>query len=65
MEVGLSGVSYHLGSVYRAREAHVHPSVSGILAAMGRNMALLWIRDAAAKFLKDWGEVGCVSAVEN
>lgn len=58
-------MSYHLGGVYRAREAHVHPSVSGILAAMERNTALLWVRDAPAKFLKDWGEVGCVSAVDN
>lgn len=58
MEMGLSVVSHHLGSGYRAGEAHIHPSLSGILAAMGRKTALLWIRDAAAKFLKGWGEEG-------
>lgn len=28
MEMGLSGVSHHLRNGYRAREAHIHPSVS-------------------------------------
>lgn len=36
-------------------QGSTHPSVRGMLAAMGRSTFPLWIRDAVAKLLKGWG----------
>lgn len=37
-------------------QGSTHRSVRGMLAAVGRSTFPLWIRDAAAKLLKGWGE---------